>query len=60
MAYAEEDTDEDLFERARLLQLQAEVLIRIAAEIREEARKLIVQTERTVQILAANRASRAK
>jgi hypothetical protein len=60
MAYAEEDTDEDLFERARLLQLQAEVLIQIAAEIREEARKLIVQTERTVQILAANRASRAK
>jgi hypothetical protein len=60
MAYAEEDTDEDLFERARLLQLQAEVFIQIAAEIREEARKLIVQTERTVQILAANRASRAK
>ena len=57
---AEEDTAEELLERGRVLRVQAEELFRVAAIIREQAKKLTDQAEKSARILAAKKADRVK
>jgi hypothetical protein len=57
---ANDETDEALLERGKVLRGQAEELLRIAATIREQAQKLTDHAERTARILAANRAARVQ
>ena len=46
MDAAEEDTAEELLERARILRVRAEELFRVAAIIRDQAQKLTDQAEK--------------
>jgi hypothetical protein len=57
---ADVDTAEELFERGRVLRVQAEELFRVAAIIREQAQKLTDQAEKSARILAAKKADRVK
>ena len=60
MDEANDGTDEELLERGRVLRMQADELLRIAAAIREQAQRVVDQAERTAQILAVNKAGRVK
>jgi hypothetical protein len=44
----------------RVLRVEAKELLRIAATIREQAKKLTDQAERGARLLAANKAGRVK